>query len=183
MRMNETDKILYSDDKLWPQIKESLKIIFSYALLFIIWQITLSFQSGLYTLVYCCSFAMIISAVFTAVKCPEERAAVIKGFKLSFTLYSVIIFVYDFVLEVAVMKHINSVATPDATLITAGSLMTNLSLILKISGAVAYITWCVKTMGVFRTGISRAMKKEQLRDIRVNSVPRAGDRMDYNDRF
>jgi len=183
VKQNKQDKLIYSNDKLFYQVKDNIVCILGWAALFVWWYFSISFQSGLYTLMYICSFAMVLLAAVTAFKCKEERANILRTFKLSFMSYLTIIFVYDLIVQVAIMDKINSVATPDAALITAGNFMTNISTILKISGAVAFLTYSIKTLGVFKIGVTRKEQMVRLRDYRENTSPGQSSGFDYSDRF
>lgn len=183
MKRNESEILRYSNDRLYYQVKDNLKTIGTYVFMLILWVVTVSFQTSLYTFMNLCCLIMTIITAIGVIKAKEDREAIFKQFKKVFILYLITIFFYDLLVKVALVDKINAVTNPDAALITLGNFLTHISTIAKFGTAAGYLVWVVQKCGIFNNNKTKRQQIEELRNYRENTPQKKEDRFDYNDRM
>ena len=168
----EDESFKYSNDLQIKTIRSSITVVLTYIFILILWQYTLSFQSSMYTLMNSCILLIFLFGTIGLIFCAEERPNITKYTKVVLITYLVSVFVWDLFFKIVVNNIAigTTLGQVDPTLQVAKNFATVTSTILKITVPVAYIGWIIKSLGIFRSGMTKKKAMERIRDVRTNDI-------------
>ncbi|QUH22030.1 hypothetical protein [Alkaliphilus sp. B6464] len=186
MSSKNIETIRYKSDVSIKQLRSNIFIIGYYIALVWFWQFSLSYQSSLYALMNWGVFLMLMFGAIGCIVSKEDSEAIVRHTKNQVFSYLISTFVYDLFLR-SVIYNIPA-NTVDTSSIVVRNFLTVGSAMIKVGFPIAYITWMLQKLAVFRKGITKEKQMEILRDVRKSVSKNSKDKFkkekdNFNNRF